>query len=45
MDFKFQQIFNKFPTVKKCDFDRQFLSHSYMLNSSSNFTIPVAIKS
>ena len=23
---KFQEIFTSFPTVKKCDFDRQFLS-------------------
>ena len=41
MRLKFQQIFNKFPTVEKCDFDRQFLLHSYLLNFSSNFTITV----
>ena len=35
----------KLLTVKKCDFDRQFLSHSYLLNFSSNFTITMAIKS
>ena len=26
-------------TVRKCDLDRQFLSHSYLLNFSSNFTM------
>ena len=33
------------PTVEKCVFDRQFLSRSYLLNFSSNFTITVAIRS
>ena len=41
---KFQQIFNKFPTVEKYDFDQQFLSRTYWLNFSSNFTITVVIK-
>ena len=31
--------------MEKCNFDRQFLSHSYLLNFSSNFRIPLAIKS
>ena len=31
--------------MEKCDFDRQFLWHSFLLNFFSNFTVTVAIKS
>ena len=34
-----------FRTVEICDFDRQFLFDSYLLNFSSNFTKTVAFKS
>ena len=36
---------NGFRTVEICDFDRQFLFDSYLLNFSSNFTKTVAFKS
>ena len=38
--------FNRFSIIFqrwKNDFDRQYLSHSYLLSFSSNFTIPVTI--
>ena len=38
-------VMYKLLTVKKCDFDWQFLSHSYLLNFSPNFLVTVAIKS
>ena len=35
-EIKFLQILNEFLTVEKCDLDRQFLSHLYLLNFSSS---------